>query len=179
MNTSTRRRLAGSIAASAIVLTAALASAPRPARAEALPEQTGSVFMGAGLGVNFLLSASGSAPNLGFSAGYAFAERVYGVFQPSFSFFSGGTIISLPVGVQYDVPISSVPGLHLYPRASVGPAFFTGGGGAALLLMFDGGIKYNIQDRFYLGFEPFSLPIFIGDGGGATYKVSVFGGLYL
>jgi hypothetical protein len=178
MTTSPARRFAGLIAATALAATATLTLASPPARAAA-PEQAGSVAVGANLGVNFLLSdGSGSAANLGFSLSYAFADQVYFVFQPSFSFFSGATIINLPIGLQFDVAVAKVPGLYLYPRVSVGAAFLSGGGGANALLMLDGGLKYNVNETVFVGFEPLSLPIYIGDGGGLTYKISIFGGIY-
>jgi hypothetical protein len=148
------------------------------ARAEGPPEAPGSVIIGGGIGPAFSLSGGGGAGfGLVLNGDYAIKDHLYGVFQPSFIFSGGGTLVMLPVGVQYDIPIPTVPGLYLYPRGSIGVA--VGGGSAAFLLIFEGGVKYNIQDKFYIAFEPISLPIFIGSGTAVGYRLNFLAGLYL
>jgi hypothetical protein len=165
------------LAATIALLAGLTLAGVKPARAEGPPERTGSIILGAGIGPAFSLSGGSAGFGLLFDGSYAFADHLYGVFQPSFV-FGGGTLVLLPVGVQYDIPIPSVPGLYLYPRGSLGVAL--GGGSAAFMLMFEGGVKYNIQDKFYVGFEPFSLPIFIGSGGTvAGYRLNFLAGIYL
>jgi hypothetical protein len=173
----TRHLPSGRHLAAAIALLAGLTFAGvRSARAEGPPERTGSIIVGAGLGPAFSLDGGGAAFGLEFNGSYAFADHLYGVFQPSF-LFGGGTLVMLPVGVQYDIPIPSVPNLYIYPRGSLGLA--VGGGTAEFLLMFEGGVKYNIQDKFFIGFEPFSLPIFIGSYSFVGYRLNFLAGLYL
>jgi hypothetical protein len=75
--------------------------------------------------------------------------------------------VVLPFGFQYDIPI--LPGLYLYPRASMGYAAYiiaASGGGATSTQTYHGGMftpefgaKYVLKRRFNFGFEPFSLPI--------------------
>lgn len=167
------------VAHALIAITAFLATLAflRPARAEGPPEHEGSIIIGGGIGPSFSLDGGGAGFGLVLNGDYAFKEHLYGVFQPSFVFGNGGTLVMLPVGVQYDIPIPTVPNLYLYPRGSIGVAF--GGGSAAFLLMFEGGVKYNIQDKFYIAFEPFSMPIFIGSGTSVGYRLNFLAGLYL
>lgn len=142
-------------------------------------QHEGSILLGAGLGPAFYLSGGGSAFHLQFNASYAFAENIWGVFTPSFLFGSGFTLITIPVGAQYDVAIPSVPNLYVYPRLSIGIGFATAGGDAAFAFIPEAGVKYVIQGKYFIGFEPFSLPIYIGDGTLTVYRLNFLGGIYL
>jgi len=177
---SARRRFARALAATAVAAGVTLVGAT-PARADAPPEQAGSLMLGAGMGPIFALSGFGAtAFNLNFTGGYAFNDHLYGVFTPHFSFGGGGAVIALPLGLQYDIPIEKVPGLYVYPRFSIGAAFATGPGGqAAFLITPEAGVKYNIQDKFFVGFEPFSLPIAISSATTVFYRINFNGGIYL
>lgn len=92
------------------------------------------------------------------------------------SFFN----FSLPIGFQYDIRLAR--GLYLYPRASIGYSaqVFTSSfvygpfryysqsvehGG---ILIPELGLKYVVNGRLNLGFEPFSLPVFFN---GENYSI--------
>jgi hypothetical protein len=170
--------------AAAIAIALGSASAPVRAQEEVSAgasgaQNAGSILLGAGLGPGFYLSGGGSGFHLQFNASYAFKENLWGVFTPSFLFGGGGTLITIPVGVQYDVPIPSVPNLYVYPRLSIGIGFWTEGGDPAFAFIPEGGVKYVIQGKYFIGFEPFSLPIYFGDGTATVYRLNFLGGIYL
>jgi hypothetical protein len=190
------QRMALSVGASrirlfSVVLAASLAvgMASAPVRAQeavgpgpgpGAAESAGSILLGAGFGPAFAISGFGTGFHLELNASYAFKERLWGVFTPSFVFVGGGTLITLPVGVQYDIMIPQVPNLYVYLRGSIGVGIFAGGGGnAAFAIIPEAGIKYNIEGKYFIGFEPFSLPIYIGDGTATLYRLNFVGGLYL
>ena len=144
----------------------------------AQPATEGSLFVGGGLGPGFYLNGGGSGFHLEAAVGYAFMDQLYGVFVPSFLFGGGTTLITIPVGVQYDVPIPSVPNLYVYPRLSIGLGFVTAGGDVHFAFIPEAGVKYVIQGKYYIGFEPFSLPIYFGDGTATVYRLNFLGGVY-
>lgn len=79
------------------------------------------------------------------------------------------TRVVVPVGFQYDIPISAVPGLYIYPRVYVGyMAYIVSLSSNALSLSSTShgvsfapelGVKYIFRRRFNFAFEPFSLPL--------------------
>jgi hypothetical protein len=139
----------------------------------------GAWLVGVGFGPAFAISGYGSGFHLQFNGSYAFKENLWGVFTPSFVFLGGGTLITLPLGVQYDVAIPQVPNLYVYPRFSIGVGIFAGGGGdAAFAIIPEAGVKYVIENKYFIGFEPFSLPIYIGDGTVTLYRLNFLGGIY-
>jgi len=79
------------------------------------------------------------------------------------------TRVVVPVGFQYDIPISAVPGLYIYPRVYVGyMAYIVSLSSNALSLSSTShgvsfapefGVKYVFRRRFNFAFEPFSLPL--------------------
>lgn len=78
--------------------------------------------------------------------------------------------IVVPVGFQYDIPIVAVPGLYLYPRLSVGYAYYNGSVGGTsdtrhgAMIVPEFGVKYVLKRRWNFGFEPFGLPIHVFQG---------------
>ena len=172
------------VLSAAVAIALGVASSPVQAQEEVAPaagnaEREGSILLGVGLGPAFSLNAyGGSGFHLQLNASYAFMDRLYGVFTPSFIFGGGGTLITLPIGVQYDIEIPSVPNLYVYPRLSIGVGFFTGGGSAAFALIPEAGVKYVIQNKYFIGFEPFSLAIYIQDYTVTLYRLNFLGGIY-
>lgn len=83
------------------------------------------------------------------------------------------TKIVVPLGFQYDIPIPGVPGLYVYPRASLGYAAFVINASAAGfgfsftrsgtyhggMFAPELGIKYLLRRRVQFGLEPMSLPL--------------------
>lgn len=93
--------------------------------------------------------------------GYAvLGKRGYVLFSPTFQ-LSGGTMISVPVGFSYDFAIPGVKGLFFTPRITLGYTYLSHSGVSAhgFLINPSLGIKYMVNERFQVGFEPFSLPI--------------------
>lgn len=100
--------------------------------------------------------------------------------------------VMLPVAFQYDIPISAVPGLYIYPRFTVGYAAFIGSSNASNststssygVMIPEFGVKYVFRQRINFGFEPFSLPMFFrgnnNDGSISfrmEYRLLFYGGL--
>lgn len=171
------RLLTAAAALFVLIVSAAPASAQEgPQTAAGAP---GSILLGAGLGPGFFLDGGGSGFHLQFNGSYAFQERLWGVFTPSFLFAAGGALITIPFGVQYDIEIKSVPNLYIYPRFSLGFGVFTGGGDAGFAMIPEAGVKYVIDGKFFIGFEPFSLPIYIADSTVTVYRLNFLGGLFL
>ena len=81
---------------------------------------------------------------------------------------TGYSMIMVPLGFQYDIPIRAVPGLYLYPRLTVGYAAFVLDGAGPVrgrtvdlgFVMPEFGAKYVLHRRWNFGFEPFGLPVF-------------------
>jgi hypothetical protein len=99
------------------------------------------------------------------------------------SFFN----FSFPIGFQYDIRIAR--GLYLYPRASIGYSalvftssfdygpfrYYTSSTVHGGILIPEFGLKYVVNGRLNLGFEPFSLPVFFnGDGYNIWYRFMFF-----
>ncbi len=134
-----------------------------------------------------------------FELGYAVTpdHNGYVTFAPQFQVSAFWSWIIIPFGFQYDIPIKSVPGLYLSPAASLGYAAgvggFCGGCGVPSAFYFEPSFsgKFIFAKRWNVGFEPFSLPVFIFSNpalnpngtvtGGATavvsYRILVYGGL--
>lgn len=84
-------------------------------------------------------------------------------------FAPSGSVVMVPIGFQYDLPVSRVPGLYFYPRFSVGYALIidnenssaprTHGG----VILPEFGVKYVYHGRFNIGGEFFSLPLVMGN----------------
>lgn len=127
-------------------------------------------------------------------AGYAFdsARRAYVLFPLQFHFGGGATSVMVPLGFQYDLPITPLPGLYVYPRITLGYAAVIAGrqlGGGTYhggVIIPEFGVKYVIKKRVNLGFEPFSLPIFFGPKGSTQgydpkvalqYRLLFYGGV--
>lgn len=104
---------------------------------------------------------------------------------------SYATVI-LPVAFQYDIPISAVPGLYIYPRMTLGYAAFVVGTNQSSdtntysygVLIPEFGVKYVFRQRINFGFEPFGLPMFFrGDNNNGTgsfrmeYRLMFYGGI--
>ena len=126
---------------------------------------------------------------LGVDLGFAVSHdyNAYIVLTPQLQLRDSFFNISLPIGFQYDIRIAR--GLYLYPRASIGYSalIFTSSfdygpfryyasttvhGG---ILIPEFGLKYVVNGRLNLGFEPFSLPIFFnGDGYNIWYRFMFF-----
>jgi hypothetical protein len=83
-------------------------------------------------------------------------------------FAPSGSVVMVPIGFQYDLPVSRVPGLYFYPRLSIGYALIidnvnssapqTHGG----VILPEFGVKYVHRGRFNIGGEFFSLPLVLG-----------------
>lgn len=83
-------------------------------------------------------------------------------------FAPSGAVVMVPIGFQYDLAVSRVPGLYFYPRLSVGYALIidnvnssaprTHGG----VILPEFGVKYVYHGRFNIGGEFFSLPLIMG-----------------
>ena len=126
---------------------------------------------------------------LGVDLGFAVSRdyNAYIVLTPQLQLRDSFFNISIPIGFQYDIRIAR--GLYLYPRASIGYSalIFTSSfdygpfryyasttvhGG---ILIPEFGLKYVVNGRLNLGFEPFSLPIFFnGDGYNIWYRFMFF-----
>ncbi len=108
--------------------------------------------------------------------GYAILGREgYVTFSPSFA-FGAATVITLPVGFQYEFGLP-VDNLSVYGRATVGVGFETKSGYAAFHIGPHAGAKYQITPMFHAGLEPISLPMYFGDGGvGMHYRILAYGG---
>ena len=108
--------------------------------------------------------------------GYAFIKGngrgighgdLYGVVSPELGVGSGVTL-SLPVGVQYDMPIG-IRGLYVYPRTTVGYTAIVdpsddGESGDAFSIKPAAGVKFVPDPRIAIGFEPVSVPVHVGNG---------------
>ena len=115
------------------------------------------------------------------------AHNLYLSFPPQFQFSDGLTTIILPLSIQYDIELP-VKGLYLYPKLNVGGAIFTGNGylgrnvQGAFALQPEFGVKYLITDNVHIGFEPVSLPLYLGnkhDGFDIQYRLYFYAGIDL
>lgn len=107
-------------------------------------------------------------------------NNAYIAFAPQFQFSDPLTTINLPLAFQYDIELP-VKGLYLYPRIAAGVGIFTGRGDtqASFTLQPEFGIKYQVVDNFHIGFEPFSLPMYMTDFFDLQYRLYFYGGIDL
>lgn len=113
----------------------------------------------------------------------------YLLFPLGFQLSPGSSLITIPVGFQYDVPLP-VRGLYLTPRGIVGytaaissGTFCSGSSGLSCtsttfvshlgVVIPEIGVKYIIKGRFHVGFDPFSLPIYFGGSDGCNASGTV------
>ncbi len=70
------------------------------------------------------------------------------------------TMVMAQIGVQFDIPIRSVPGLYLYPRITIGySGAITGSESTHTgVVTPEFGIKYVLNGRVNLGIEPLAIP---------------------
>jgi hypothetical protein len=137
-------------------------------------------FINFGMGPQFFLQGGGTQFFIQFQGGLEFQEQLYLTFVPTFGFGQGTALITLPIGIQYDIPIRTVPNLYVYPRFGMGVGIFTAPGQAAFNITPEFGIKYVIDGKFNIGFEPFSIPIYVADSPGlptTQYRMTFLGGL--
>ena len=183
MNTTSRwaaRALAAALATGAL-----LAASPARAESDLLKktDKVGPMMANLRIGPAFAVTsyASGGAgftlaPEFGYAV--ALENNLYVVASPQFTLGYGGAIITIPAGVQYDFPIAPVPNLYVTGRFLMGYANFAGGGGAsAFAIIPEVGAKFMFKGRFNVGFEPFSMPVYISSGTLATYRLNLYGGI--
>lgn len=136
---------------------------------------------------NSLRFVGALALDLGFAVSRDY--NAYIVLTPQLQLRDSFFNFSFPIGFQYDIRIAR--GLYLYPRASIGYSalVFTSSfdygpfryyasttvhGG---ILIPEFGLKYVVNGRVNLGFEPFSLPVFFnGDGYNIWYRFMFYVG---
>lgn len=97
-----------------------------------------------------------------------------------FGFGNNNVSFAIPVGFQYDIQIPGVKNFYLYPRISIGyVASFPSGNDSQHFFLIDPGfgLKYVFNNRFQVGFEPFRLPIAIGEYTAIQYRLFFYGGL--
>lgn len=169
------RGLAATLATGALLVTS-VAGAAEEGEGKAGPMMANlrigpSFGLGAGFGAGFTL-----APEFGYAV--ALENNLYVVAAPQFT-FSTLTLITLPVGVQYDYPLP-VKNLYVTGRFLAGYTILAGGrgGGGAFTLIPELGAKYVIDKKFNVGMEPISIPVFIGSGRAFEYyRINLYGGL--
>jgi hypothetical protein len=139
-------------------------------------EQGSATTLGASLGVMFVADQFDQrVPHLGFRFTHELADRLSLAVVPSFTFFSDGTMIAVPAGLQYDAAV--VPRLFFYVRAAAGPAFLIRGASDTVgLVMFDAGFKYDVTDSFFVGVEPISVLFFLSGNPALIFKPVVAAG---
>jgi hypothetical protein len=109
--------------------------------------------------------------------------NAYIILTPQVQFRENYFNFSIPIGFQYDIRLTR--GLYLYPRASIGYSamvftssfdygpirYYSSSTVHGGILIPEFGLKYVVNGRLNLGFEPFSLPIFFnGDGYNIWYR---------
>jgi hypothetical protein len=111
------------------------------------------------------------------------ALRTYLVVSPQVQLQRGLTVIQVPLGIEHDIPISTVRGLYVYPRIALGYADFRVPGARDLhagVAVAELGVKYTLGKHWYIGFEPFSLAAFFDSTGvSLSYRVLVSVGMDL
>lgn len=115
-------------------------------------------------------------------------RAAYLIFSPQFALRGDMSMIMLPFGFQYDIPLP-LPGLYLTPRASAGfgaviyNGFYYAGYNTSEFVGFvtpEFGAKYVLKGRLNFGAELFSLPIIFGSNGVAVhYRALIYGGINL
>lgn len=92
----------------------------------------------------------------------------YLVLPVQFQFAPSGSVVMVPIGFQYDLAVSRLPGLYFYPRFSVGYALIVDNVNASAPMTHGGviipefGVKYVYHGRWNIGGEFFSLPLVMG-----------------
>jgi hypothetical protein len=116
------------------------------------------------------------------------AHNFYFFISPQVHTAPIGTLLILPVGIEYDFKLP-MPGLYIYPRLALGAAGLLPGAGpshATGVFIPELGVKLVFKQRWNVGFEPFSLPIFFGQycAGGVcastsavSYRLTWYGGV--
>jgi len=127
--------------------------------------------VGPGIGFGGAQATVGTQVDLGYAVVKGNGRRftggdLYVVISPEFQFGSD-VVLTLPLGVQYDIPMPVV-GLYVYPRLTAGYSLVLQPGedeesGNTFALSPAAGIKYVINKAMNIGIEPVVLPIQIGD----------------
>lgn len=162
------------------------------------PSKSGRVMLNARGGVAFgLVNAERDlrymgAAALDFGIGLDSRKNAYLILTPQLDVREGLYNVMVPLGFQYDIQLTR--GLYLYPRASLGYGAFISNasvdfgplrfsatdvthGGVAIAEL---GIKYVVNGRFNIGFEPLSIPIFFTkDDYAVWYRLMFFLGVNL
>jgi len=108
------------------------------------------------------------------------AGDLYGVVAPEVQVGSG-VVLTLPVGVQYDIPVP-IRNVYVYPRVVAGYSALLdpsddGDSGDAFTVIPTAGVKFVPTEGFNLGFEPFGMPIHLGNGDvEVQYRMLAYGG---
>lgn len=141
-----------------LALAAATTFSP-PARAQS------TAFVNVALGPTIYLDGGRTQLHVSLQTGLNVARHLYVVFEPTGAFGRGGTVVTLPLGLQYDLPIRAVRHLFVYPRLMVGAGLFLDSPGtrAAFVVEPGFGIKYAVAGVWNIGFEPFDFPIYVAD----------------
>jgi hypothetical protein len=126
-----------------------------------------------------LALSPGRRMRLVFAPGLVYTTQAYGdPTQPTMSGNRDVFIISIPLGVEYDIPIARVPGLYLYPQLLIGYAanieVLSGDvalpGGDTSATLHQGvvdatfGVRYAFRNRLEILVEPVSLPVYFSRG---------------
>ncbi len=109
---------------------------------------------------------------------------------PQFQVHNFVSIVMLPFGAQYDVPIRPAPGLYVSPRVELGYAAIIPNCAANCPTYNAGfvevavGAKLMLARRWIVGFEPFGLTIFFGEipnsnqnFSAVSYRILWYGGV--
>lgn len=108
-------------------------------------------------------------------------KNLYLIVPLQFTFTAGSGSVIIPVGMQADfAPIPNLPNLYFYGRFSMGYAVsissfsspFVGTTTTVSHLGFlapEFGIKYVINQRWNVGGEPLSIPVFFNSAGGSAF----------
>ena len=107
-----------------------------------------------------------------------FAQQSYSVQEPMSNIIDTGTtqlfLVSVPIGVEYDIPIRKVPGLSLYPQVLFGfntlttttTGMVTLAGGEPTNTSYNGmvsmafGLRYVWRKRLDVNFEPLGIAVY-------------------
>lgn len=117
---------------------------------------------------------------LQFEFAYKLIPNGYLLVPFQMQFGNGVTSLGFPLGFQYDIAIPGVKGLFLYPRLAIGYGLFVPSGADAqhaFLLIPGFGVKYVLKERWQFGFEPFELPVGIGNATGVSYRLNFYAGM--
>jgi hypothetical protein len=139
-------------------------------------------FVNVGLGPTVDLRAGQAQLHTVIQAGLLLGRHVSLLFEPSFAFGHDDTFITLPLALEYDVPVRTVPGLFIYPRGGMGgaieaPPIGDARGYVAFLAEF--GIKYVLHKQFTFGVEPFGFLGYVSSNPAAAYRFTFLFGLAL